>query len=250
MFYGIAAAALLETTIEPRAEALLAVLGADAESRNWIEQVWLPAKRAHAERARAYVEAMWPEFEWGAACEEFSADCRRLTWTPRAGAGVAQVALACSTAAVQAAMFYRGLSAAADDPELRCLLQGLAADETAHFESFRRCYERYRRREHLGMLASYQTIVSCAYRARNIDVQLAFGRLNGNHWYGSVPFQELTYVEFVARLTGVVRRKVPLGPAQRILFRSWFNARNLSPAPACRLAATRDFGVSRLAARA
>jgi hypothetical protein len=249
MFYGIAAASLLETAIVQRTEALLAVLGADVESRSWIEQVWLPAKHSHAKRARAYIEAMWPEFEWGAACDEFSADCRRLTRTPRAGAGVAQLALAYSTAAAQAAMFYRGLSASADDPALRRLLQDLAADEAAHFESFRRCYERHRQREHLGILASYRTIVSCASRARDVDVQLAFRRLNATYWYGSVPFQELEYTEFVTRLGGVVRRNLPLGLAQRLLFRPWLNARDLSATTASRpvSVAGRHWSTSRLA---
>jgi len=248
MFYGIAAAALLETAIAQRADMLLAVLGGEPDTRNWIEQVWLPAKRAHAERARIYAETMWPEFEWGAAYDDFSADYRRLTRTLRASAGVAQAALACSTAAAQVAMFYRGLSAAADDPELRGLLQGMAADETAHFEVFRRCYERHRQREHLGWLASYRIVVSCASRARDVDVQLAFRRLNSTYWYGAIPFQELEYPEFVTRMGGVVRRNLPLGPAQRLLFRPWLNARELSTRSTPESA--RPFAASRLAAGA
>ncbi|MBI3917424.1 MAG: hypothetical protein HY322_10495 [Betaproteobacteria bacterium] len=253
MFYGIAAAALLETTGAACGAALLAVLGADAQSRSWIEQVWLPAKRAHAERTRAYVEAMWPEFEWAAACDQFSADHRRLTRTAGTGAGIAKVALACSMAAAQAAVFYRGLGAAADDPELRHLLQDMAADEAAHFENFRCCYERHRQREHLGMLASYRTIVSCASRARDVDVQLVFSRLNGSHWYGSVPFQELTYADFVARLACVVRRNLPLGLAQRLLFKPWLTARDLPAVPAAsspRPVSARGMVAPRLAAGA
>jgi hypothetical protein len=245
MFYSVAAAALLEWSVAGRADGLLATLGHDEAMCGWIERVWLPAKRAHAERARVYLERIWPEFEWAAACDGLSADCRRLTRMFLAQAGLAQAALACSAAAAQAAMFYRGLASAADDPELRGLLRDMGADETAHFETFRRCYERHRQHERLGMLASYRIIVSCAYRARDIDVQLAFAQLNQSHWFGSAPFPELTYPEFVLRLAAVLRRKLPLGAAQRFLLRPWFSARNVAmratcpPAPASRLDASR-----------
>lgn len=230
MFYGIAAASLLEAAIALRAGHLLAVFDGDPEFRAWIERVWWPAKSAHARQARAYVESMWPEFDWSAAWEAFAEDYRRVARPPRSGHGIAGDALACSACAAQAAAFYRGLGAAADDTELRELLLGMAADEAAHFDSFRRCYERHRRRERLGVLTSYRTILSCASRARDVDVQLAFSQLGGHHWFGSAPLQALNYGEFVARMGSVVRRHLPLGPAQWLLFKPWLNVRDLPAA--------------------
>lgn len=251
MFYAIAAASLLETGISLRAGALAAAFAPDAEFRAWFEDTWIPAKSAHARRARAYVEAMWPEFDWSAACDEFSADYQRLAPGVRSNCGIARVALSCSMAAAQAVVFYRGLGAAADDPELRHLLQDMAADEVAHFDRFRRGYEGHRRRERLGMLASFRTMVSCASRARDVDVHLAFSRLNGHHWYGGPPLQDLSYGEFVARMGHVVRRHLPLGPAQRLLFKPWLSSRDLPAAPAAsssRPVSTQRLDASRLAA--
>jgi hypothetical protein len=71
MFYAIAAASLLEGALALRAEELIAAFDGDGEFRVWIEQVWWPVKSAHAQSARAYVESMWPEFEWSAAWEAF-----------------------------------------------------------------------------------------------------------------------------------------------------------------------------------
>jgi hypothetical protein len=79
------------------------------------------------------------------------------------------------------------------------------------------------------LLASYRTVVSCAQRACNIDVRLVFSRLNSAHWDRSMPFQELEYGEFITRMSNVVRRHVPLTPAQRLLFRPWLNARGACP---------------------
>jgi hypothetical protein len=223
MFYGIAAASILEGAVSLRASLLAPVLGEDTEFRAWIERVWLPAKRSHAQRTRVYVESMWPEFDWNAAHDDFESDYRRVSQAFTPGAGVARIALACSMAAAQAAVFYRGLGAVADDPDLRTLLQEMAADEAVHFERFRAFYERHRQGERLGMLASYRAIVSCASRARDIDVRLVFSRLNGDHWDRTMPFQELDYGEFIARMRSMVRRHLPLTPTQRLLFRPWLN---------------------------
>lgn len=249
MFYGIAAASILESAVALRGAALTAMLDEHPDFRAWIEEVWMPTKRAHAQRARVYVESMWPEFDWKAACDEFAADYGRVSQAAGPGSGIARVALACSMAAAQAAAFYRGLGAVADDPDLRLLLQEMAADEAVHFERFRGYYERHRQGERLGMLASYRTIVSCASRARDIDVRLAFSRLNGDHWDRSMPFQELGYGEFIVRMSTMVRRHLPLTPAQRLLFRPWLNARDVC-GTTVRLpaAAARPGAPSRLAA--
>ena len=249
MFYGIAAAAILESAVSLRAVSLATMFDEDPEFRAWIEGVWMPAKRAHAQRARIYVESMWPEFDLKAACDEFAADYRRVSQAASADSCVARTALACSMATAQAAVFYRGLGAVADDPELRALLQQMAADEAVHFERFREFYERRRKGERVGMLAAYRTLVSCASRARDIDVRLAFSRLNGDHWDRSMPFQDLGYGEFIVRMSSMVRRHLLLTPAQRLLFRPWLNTRDVRTATTgWPVSAAPTAGTSRLAA--
>lgn len=231
-FYAVAAASLLECAVALRSEELAGAFDADAEFRVWLEQIWHPAKAAHAHKARAYVESMWPEFDWSGAWEAFAEDYRRSARLSGLRRGMAHEALACGACAAQAAAFYRGLGAAADDPELRSLLLGMALDEAAHFERLRRCYERHRRHERVSIWISYRTVVACAHRARNLDVRLAFSRLGEDHWLRSAPFPELSYEEFVARMGSVVRRHLPLGAAQRLLFKPWLKVSDLPSAAA------------------
>ena len=235
IFYGLAAASFLETAIPLRANALLGVFADDHDMRQWVEQAWWPVKSAHAREARAYVEAMWPEFDWSSAYGEFYEAYRRLVGSGHTSRSPAREALARSVAAAQAAAFYRCLGTAADDPELRRLLHAMSGEEAAHFDCFRRVFERHDRSERLGLLTTYRTIVTCATGARDIDVQLAFSRLSAPHWYASAPFPELGYRDFVLRMGEVVRRHLPLGPAMRLLFRPWLCARQLpvSLAPTC-----------------
>lgn len=227
IFYGLAAASFLETAIPLHANALLGIFADDQDMRHWIEQAWWPVKAAHARETRAYVEAMWPEFDWSSAYGDFYEAYRPLVCPGRAGYGPAHEALARSVAAVQATAFYRCLGTAADDPELRRLLYGMSGEEGAHFDRFRRAFEFHDRRDRLGLLTTYRTIVTCATRARDVDVQLVFSRLNAPHWYGSAPFPELEYRDFVLRMREVIRRHLPLGLAMRVLFRPWLRARRL-----------------------
>jgi hypothetical protein len=229
VFYGLSAASFLETAIPLHANALLDVFGAEPEVQRWIEQHWWPVKCAHARETRAYVEATWPEFDWSSAYGEFYEAYRAqvcLAGDPR---GPAHEALVRSVAAAQATAFYRCLGSAVDDAGLRRLLCRMSADESAHFACFRRLFARLDRDNRLGLLTTYRTIVTCATRARDVDVQLAFSRLNAPHWYGGVPFTELDYRDFVLRMGKIVRRHLPLGAAQRLLFRPWWQARRLRP---------------------
>lgn len=232
VFYGLAAASFLETAIPLHASALLDIFSGDENLRCWIENTWWPVKSAHARETRACVEALWPEFDWGSAYGEFYEAYRPLVCAGRSAGGPAREALARSVSASQTAAIYRCLGTTADDPQVRRLLYSMSADEAAHFDRFRRAYEHLGRRERLGLLASYRTIVTCAKRARDVDVQLAYARLNAPHWYGGTPFPELSYRDFVLRMGGVVRRHLKIGPSQRLLFRPWFKARRMSLPPA------------------
>jgi hypothetical protein len=236
MFYALTAASFLETAIPLHANALLNVFSADPEVQRWIEQNWWPVKCAHARETRTYVEATWPEFDWSSAYGEFYEAYRPLACLDRDGRSLAREALVRSVAAAQATAFYRCLGTAADNADLRRLLYRMSADESGHFACFRRLFARLDRGSHLGLLTTYRTIVTCATRARDVDVQLAFSRLGSPHWYGGAPFSELDYRDFVLRMGEVVRRHLPLGVAQRLLFRPWWQARRLHPpsAPAMR----------------
>ena len=228
VFYGLSAASFLETAIPLHANALLDVFAAEPEVQRWIEERWWPVKCAHARDTRAYVEATWPEFDWSAAYGEFYEAYRAqvcLEREPRP----AREALVRSVAAAQATAFYRCLGSAVDDAALRRLLYRMSADESEHFACFRRLFARLDRDRRLGLLTTYRTIVTCATRARDVDVQLAFSRLNAPHWYGGAPFPELDYRDFVLRMGKIVRRHLPLGAAQRLLFRPWWQARRLHP---------------------
>jgi hypothetical protein len=230
VFYGLAAASFLETAIPLHAAALLQVFTGEGEFRRWIDERWWPRKYAHGREARAYIERTWPEFDWSAAYAEFYDVYRPRACLNFGSRTAAQEALVRSVAAAQASAFYRCLGTASDDPELRRTLYRIAADESEHFTAFQRLFTKCQNGQRPGLITTYRTIVACARRARDFDVQVAYAGLGGRHWYGSVPFAEIEYPEFVQRMGDVVRRHLPLGAAQRLLFRPWWQVRAMQPA--------------------
>jgi hypothetical protein len=230
VFYGLAAASFLETAIPVHATGLLQLFSADDEITRWIERCWWPAKCGHAREMRSYIETVWPEFDWGAAYADFYEAYRPLAAVLHARHG-AREALVRSASAAQASAFYRCLGTSADDAGLRHMLYRMAADESAHFAFFRRTYVQRDRSGRLGVLKAYRTVVTCVARARDVDVQVAFSHLGARHWYGDTPFAHIEYPEFVQRMGELVRRHVPLGIAQRLLFRPWWKPRALQAVP-------------------
>ena len=73
LFYGIAAASLLEALAPRHAERMLHCFRADHALCDWMRTEWLPRKAARAQELREYVENTWPEFDWSAAHEQHRA---------------------------------------------------------------------------------------------------------------------------------------------------------------------------------
>ena len=250
VFYGLAAASFLESAVPLHATPLVELTRADPALEHWVEESWWPSKYAHGREMQAYIEMTWPEFDWNGAYAEFCAAYRPLV-AARRDAACARVLLAYGVAAAQSSVFYRALGTAADDPELRSALYRLSADETVHFESFNRFFTHLKHAKRLGFLAAYKEIVACARRARNLHVRLAYAQLGTSRWYGMVPFPEIEYDEVIRRMAAVVRRHADPGPAQRLLFRPWWQVRPVASAlPTAPVARARSFRGRPLPSRA
>jgi hypothetical protein len=221
LFHGIALASLIEWGAPLHVPALKAVFLGDAEVRRWLMQEWWPMKAEHGQRLRAYVESLWPEFDWESAYEGFDQAYRPRVTAAYAGRSPSEVALSLCATTAQAAAFYRSLASYADDPELRELLREMGADEGCCFDYFRTLCERCKRTHPLRVLQAYRTIVCGATRARDGAARLAFSQLAAQ-WYGNAPFPALEYRDFLRRMGELCYRMITLAPAARLVFRPWF----------------------------
>jgi hypothetical protein len=230
-FHSLAVASFLETAVPLQAERLKVVFAGHVDVRLWLEQVWWPQRAGRGQRLREYVETTWPEFDWKAAYEEFYQVYRARAGLDGRSPGIALEALGLCAMAAQAAVLYRALAHCADESALRALAREAACEHVAYFEYFRALFERWKRRDRVGLAAGWRALQAACRSARDLKVEAAFAPL-GNYWNGArstVP--ELTYDEFRQRMALLIRRHAALGSIERLLFRAWLERGGAAPAP-------------------
>ncbi len=231
LFHSLAAASFLETAVPLHVNRLGRVFAARPDAGLWLEQVWWPQRAALARRLRDYLAATWPEFDWNAAYQEFHESYRRPRPGPEErGACAALDALHLCVAAAQAAVLYRALARCADEPALRALVREAACEHAGYFEFFRALFERCKREDRVGLVASWRALRTACRSARDFDARAAFEPL-GRHWDGAPTVPALEYSEFRARMVPLIERHAGLGRTERLLFRPWLERGDPVPAP-------------------
>lgn len=228
-FHSLAAASFLETAVPLHVNHLAQVLGTCPETRLWLEQVVWPQRAELGRCLRDYVEATWPEFDWGAAYQEFYESYRPRHGLAGRRGGIARVALGLCVTAAQAAVFYRALANAADEPALRGLARRAARDHADYFDTFRALFDRCKRRERIGVIAAWRATAAVCRLARDVDVAAAFEPL-GRNWSGAGVVPAFSYAEYRQRMAQFVQRHTALGCIERLMFRPWLQRTPAAPA--------------------
>ena len=230
MFHGLAAASFLETAVPQHVGRLGYALGADADLRMWLEQIWWPRRAELGRQLRGYIDATWPEFDWSGGYREFQDKYQPLSGLEGARARAAREVLGLCVMEAQGALFYRALAKSADEPQLRVLAGKAASDHAEFFEYLRARFDRYRRLQRIGFIATLRTVNAVCRSARDHDVAIAFHAL-ARSWSGDTIVGGLAYSEFRRRTTQLLLRHVALGPVDRLLFRPWFDHSDDRPLP-------------------
>jgi hypothetical protein len=207
---------LLESDAPSQAQRLLQAVGEDRELGTWIETEWLPVKLARARELRDYLQSTWSEFAWTAVDEEYQTIERVLVTRPKP----AEEALARCVASAQTSVFYRSLARWAEDARLRDMARRYAHEEALAFARLRSIYEVCARRQHLGLARAWRTAFSCVQSARDAHVARAFRAIT-SQCGPTVPFNMLSYQEFIGRILAVVQRHGALGMLERTLLSAW-----------------------------
>ncbi len=220
IFHGLAAASFLEAAAPGRANGIARAVAAAPHVGRWLVEVWGPQRSARAQALRAYIDAVWPEFDWPAAYEDFCRLCAQRPGWVATSTNPALEVLACCVRESQAALFYRAVAAGADDPVLRELAHAAAREHCGCFEVFKAVFEQGARRQPVGFVAGCRAVLATSRAARDIDVAAAFRPL-ADHWYGTPTVTGLLYQEFLSRMGRLILKHVELGRLERYLFSPW-----------------------------
>jgi hypothetical protein len=217
-FYALAAVSFLESAARTYVENLSPFFGDDPQISDWLETVWGPEEAAHGELAKAYLGSMWPEFDWASGyqvfLEHYAPRCDSRLLRPSPGLE----ALARCVTETEATMIYRCIGSYTGDPRLRALMKRLSTDEVRHYAYFRDIFDRHERIAKNSLWRKASTVVGRSKLVRDEDIALAFRPLN-SCWKSRMPFEPMSYAEFLSAAGMVMRQHFPFEPAKRMLFR-------------------------------
>jgi hypothetical protein len=147
LFLLLAGASFVETGSDLYTSNLTEHFRDDAEVSAWLSDHWEPEELRHGRALRAYVNHVWPEFDWDAAFAEFIAEysltCTTYDLEP---SRCLEMAARC-VVEMGTATYYRTIRSVAGEPVLERLTGLIQSDEVRHYKHFYRYFNKYNRIE-------------------------------------------------------------------------------------------------------
>ena len=218
MLYMLAAASFVEIASDTYAGNLAEYFRDDAEIADWLSTHWEQEEMQHGRALRAYIEHVWPEFDWQDTYRpflaEYSLTCGSEGYEPtRALEMVARCVVEMGTSTI-----YSAIRDMADEPVLRQLTEHIRSDEVRHYKNFLRFFDRYNAREKNGRRKVFSALKRRLVEARHSDAEIGLWHA----FHAMHPDQARTGERFLAmqsRVARMVRQHYPADQAFKMLLK-------------------------------
>ena len=218
LFLTLASASFVEILAETFTENLIEHFREDAQIVAWLAHCWQREEVQHGRALKAYVQAVWPEFEWDRAYEAFRTEYSLLCTTEQLEPSRALELIARCVVETGTSSFYRALQQYASEPVLQQLLGNIKSDEVAHFNFFRHFFAGYQEKAPQGISAVFGTIWRRLRNIRNEDAYIAFKHVyTGRH--RERPFNELDWQRYNQTVKRLARNYYPYTMAITMLIK-------------------------------
>jgi len=136
LFYVLTGASFVESGSELYTRNLLTYYRDVPQIAEWLSNVWEPEELQHGAALRAYVQTVWPEFDWHEAYRRFLAEYSQAA-SPKAFEATPHLELAARCMIeTGTATLYRMMHEYAQEPVLRQVLAHIRDDEVNHYKHF------------------------------------------------------------------------------------------------------------------
>ena len=178
IFYGTAVSSFLEISVSHYTASLREIFAGEPEVVEWLNSVWEPEERAHGDAMRAYIERVWPQYQWDKAYAGFIGQYAPFCTADHLRPTPAREMLARCVTECEAAVLYRTLSNLARDPLAKHLFLQMYEDEISHYKFFFRWFRILREREGLSTLTVFSDTVTRQQKAKQEDIGTALSHVN------------------------------------------------------------------------
>jgi hypothetical protein len=218
LFLLLAGASFVETASDLYARNLVEQFRGDAEVSSWLTGQWEPQELQHGRALRAYVNRVWPEFDWQHEFAAFLAEHSRNCTTEELEKSPGLEMAARCVVEMGTSTYYAAIHSISDEPVLGRLVRAIQRDEVSHYKHFHRFFHKYNASERNSRASVLGAL------ARRLRVMLRSDVERGS-WYpyrAMHPHASREGREFrraVARTTALVRRHYPAPMAVKMLLR-------------------------------
>jgi hypothetical protein len=218
LFLLLAGASFVETASDLYTRNLVEQFRGDTEVSAWLTAQWEPQELQHGRALRAYVNRVWPEFDWQHEFAAFLAEHSRNCTTEELETSPGLEMAARCVVEMGTSTYYAAIGSISDEPVLGQLVDAIRRDEVEHYKHFYRYFHRYNASEHNSRARVLGAL------ARRLRVILRSDVERGS-WY---PYRALhphatrdgrEFRRAVACTTALVRRHYPASMAVKMLLK-------------------------------
>ena len=174
LFYVLTGASFVESGSELYTRNLLTYYRDIPQISEWLTNVWEPEELQHGAALRAYVQTVWPEFDWHEAYRRFLDEYSQSA-SPEAFEATPHLELAARCMIeTGTATLYRMMHEYAQEPVLREVLAHIRDDEVNHYKHFLQYFRSGQGREGRRRLRVAWAIGRRVRESRTDDAWIAF----------------------------------------------------------------------------
>ncbi len=182
IFLLVCSASFIESGTDLYTRNLLDYFAGDGEFESWLARQWEPEELQHGRALRAYVEHVWPDFDWSAAFADFFAEYSSLCTLDELEPSRGRELVARCMVEMGTTTYYQALNALCGEPVLRDLTWRIRTDEVQHYKHFYKRFLQYRRSEGLGRAQVMAALWRRIAELRRSDADVALRHAAAWRW--------------------------------------------------------------------
>ncbi|HEX7687675.1 MAG TPA: ferritin-like domain-containing protein [Burkholderiaceae bacterium] len=173
LFLLVCSASFIESGSDTYTRNLVERFADDPEVAGWLSRQWEHEELQHGRALKAYVQHVWPGFDWESAYADFFAEYSRICTMEELEPTRGQEMAARCIVEMGTTTYYTALHDACDEPVLRELFWRIRTDEVQHYKHFYGYFQKYREIDRLHRGQVLTALVRRLLELRREDATIA-----------------------------------------------------------------------------
>ena len=218
LFFLLCSSSFVESGSDLYTHNLIDHFAGDQELQTWLSQHWEHEELQHGRALAAYVQHVWPEFDWDTGFQSFWKEYGAVCTAEQLEASRGLELAARCVVETGTASLYRALNDITDEPVLKQLTNHIKSDEVRHYKHFYQHYRLYREREGFGRYKVFRAILRRVNEIKSEDSDIALRHVF-NQCYPQHKGNEAEFKRISGRAQGLLRRHIPAEMTVKMLLK-------------------------------